>query len=139
MLNKNSCFIDALEQAYTISAVWLDAEYQKLLTLSKPEVQGYHPAVIAFILMEFHGLGLIELQPWPSDASGKLLPSGLDMGMTLMQKFDSPNFRCVATGPNRNKAEHAIAYKDAKWYDPSTDLWTGGAPTIGIRSVWVLA
>ena len=138
MLNKKSCFIDSLEQVFTISAAWLDAEYRKLLTLSEPEEQGYHPAVVAFILMEKHGFGLVELQPWPSDASGKLLPSGLDMGMTIMRKFDSPNFRCVATGPNKYKAEHALAYKAGEWYDPATGLWAGGAPTIGIRSVWVL-
>lgn len=136
--SKASCFVDSIELAFGFDATELAVAYCDLLPDSNPDADGFHPTPVNLILLERFGRGLTELDAMPADEEGRPLPDCLAIGGTLVNWFARPGFACVVQGLDAVNSEHAIAYKNGKWYDPRIGNTALENPTIRIRSFWIL-
>lgn len=136
---KGSCFVDAVELAFGCPTDDVVTFYHALLPGSNPEESGFHPSVVNILLMEKFGTGLSEIDCLPVNEKGEVLDTERNCVKLISNWLNAPGFRCVLQGPKlSNGEEHAIAYRDGKFIDPS-DMSQLETPTIQLRSVWVLA
>lgn len=136
---KGSCFIDAVEIALGVPTEEIVSLYKTLLPGTKPEETGFHPSVVNILLLERFGTGLSEIDAIPTNEQGEPVDSNGNCVNLLNTWLNTHGFRCVLQGPRSdNGEEHAIAFRDSKFIDPS-DMTSHDVPPIAIRSVWVLA
>jgi len=140
--NSSSCFLDACELAFGLSAHTVAARMKQVTPDCPFETIGYPPTLVGAASLELYGLGLARIDPVPTtfDAEGNpaRIPGTEGFVEYVSSWFRRPGFRCVIQGPKLTDGEeHACAWNGQAWIDPSNPEQGLAAPTVNVRTIWL--
>lgn len=140
--NNSSCFLDACELAFGLSAHMVAARMKSVTPDCPFDEVGYPATLVTAACLEMYGIGLAKVDPVPTmfdDKGEHNKVPGTDHYVEHVSKwFGRPGFRCVIQGPRAsNGLEHANAWNGQFWLDPSQPDHPMEGPNVNIRSMWL--